>query len=143
MPLHPEVVPPGVEYPEKVDLRKDVYKPLPKVTPGTVDPAAMADGVSRTEAQAVLDALNTALANNDAEKVADCFYPEQTFWRDIVAFTSHLRTFSEPQIVAAALLGMKSLRGIEGKLEISGEPHFTVISPVMVSNVLITFRMIV
>ncbi|KAJ4409721.1 hypothetical protein N0V82_009410 [Gnomoniopsis sp. IMI 355080] len=131
MPAIFETILPGVEYPAKVDLRKDVYKPLPKITPGIVEPATMAGSVSKTEAQAVLNALNAALASNDVEKVADCFYPEQTFWRDIVAFTSHLRTFSQAKVVAAALLEMKTLRGIEGELEISGEPHFTVISPVM------------
>lgn len=54
----------------------------------------MVGGVSNTEAQAVLYAMNAALASNDAEKLADCFYPEQALWRDIVALTSHLRTFS-------------------------------------------------
>lgn len=129
-----EAIQPGVEYPEKVDLRKDVYKPLPKVAPGTVDPAAMDGGAPGTAAQAVLDALNAALASNDTKQVADCFYPEQAYWRDIVALTSHLRTFSQPQVVAAALLGTKSLRGIEGGLEMSGDPHFAVMSPFMVSG---------
>ncbi|ROV95041.1 hypothetical protein VPNG_09489 [Cytospora leucostoma] len=131
MPIDGEAFPPGVEYPPRSDLRKDVYRPLPKIAPETVDPVAMTGDVTKTQGQALLDTLNAALASNDAEKVADCFYPEQAFWRDIVALTSHLRTFAMPKVIAAALLRLKSLRGIEGKIELTGDPHFTVISPVM------------
>ncbi|KAK7733905.1 hypothetical protein SLS53_008055 [Cytospora paraplurivora] len=131
MPVDSEAVPLGVEYPPRADLRKDVYRPLPKIAPGTIDPAALTGDVPTTQAQAVLDALNAALASNDTEKVAECFYPEQAFWRDIVALTSHLRSFSRPNVVAAALLQTTSLRGIEGKIELTGNPHFSVISPVL------------
>lgn len=126
---------PGMEYPPKADLRKDVYRPLPKVAPGTIDPAAMTGDSPATHAQAALAAFNTALASNDAEKLADCFYPEQAFWRDIVALTSHLRTLMQPNVIAAALLRLKSLRGVEGEIELAGDPHFAIMSPVMVSRV--------
>lgn len=135
MSVDTKAFPPGAEYPPRADLRKDVYRPLPKIAPGIVDPAAMAGDASTNHAQAVLDALNAALASNDANKVADCFYPEQAFWRDIVAFTSHLRTFIQPDVVANALLQMKSLRGIEGGIGIKGDPHFVVMNPVMVSRI--------
>lgn len=114
MPVDSDAFPPGVEYPPRFDLRKDVYRPLPKIAPGTVDPAALSGDVPKARAQALLDTLNAALASNDAEKVAGCFYPEQAFWRDIIALTSHLRTFAMPRVIAAALLRLKSLRGIEG-----------------------------
>lgn len=126
--------PPGEEYPPRADLRKDVYRPLPKIAPGTVDPAALTGDVPANYAQALLSDVNAALASSDAEKLADCFYPEQAFWRDIVALTSHLRSFAKPNVVAAALLGLKPLRGIEGKIELAGDPHFAVMSPVMVSG---------
>lgn len=133
MSVDAKAFPPGVEYPPRADLRKDVYRPLPKIAPGIVDPAAVAGDAPSDRAQAVLDVLSAALASNDANKVAGCFYPEQAFWRDIVAFTGHLRTFIQPHAVATALLQMKSLRGIEDGIRISGDPHFVVMSPVMVS----------
>lgn len=134
MPTVLEDVPPGVEYPPRADLRKDIYRPLPKIVPGTIDPAAMTSGMSAAYAKAALDALNAALASGDAARLAGCFYPEQAFWRDIVALTSHLRTFIQPRVVAAALLKLKSLREIEGEIELTGDPHFAVMSPVMVSG---------
>jgi len=134
MSVDPEAFPPGAEYPPRADLRKDVYKPLPKIVPGTIDAAAMMGDLPDTHAQAVLDTLNAALSSNDAEKVSGCFYPEQAFWRDIVALTSHLRTFIQPDVIAAALLQMKSFRGIDGEIKISGDPHFVVMNPTMVSR---------
>lgn len=86
-----------------------------------------------TQARAVLDSFNEALTSNDVEKLASCFYTEQAFWRDIVALTSHLRTFTTPRVVAAALLQMVSLRGLVGKIDLTGDAHFAVMSPVMVS----------
>jgi hypothetical protein len=85
------------------------------------------------QARTVLDTFNAALASNDAEKLASCFYEEQAYWRDIVALTSHLRTIERPRVVAAALLKMIALRGLTGEFELAGDPYFAVISPVMVS----------
>ncbi|KAI0010778.1 hypothetical protein F4779DRAFT_576077 [Xylariaceae sp. FL0662B] len=125
-----EVTLPG-EYPPKADLRKDVYRPLPKIAPGTVDPSTMVGDTPTTEAKSAVDAFNAALLRNDAEKLASCFYSEQAFWRDIVALTSHLRTFSMPSIIAAALLRMNKLRGVAGNVQFTGEAHFSVINPVL------------
>lgn len=122
-------IPIGHGVPSKGRSAQDFYRPLPKIAPRTVDPAAVTDDEPTTYTQAVLNALNAALASSDAEKVAGCFCSEQAFWRDIVAFTSHLRTFIQPDIVAAPLLQMKSLRGIEGEIKISGHPHFVFMSP--------------
>lgn len=127
-------IPPGVEWPPKFDLRKDIYEPLPKIAPGTVDPATMAGDAPTIQAQAALDAVNAALASNDEEKLAECFFTEQAFWRDIVAFTAHLRTFMQAEVVAAALLRMKGLRELDGRIELEGEPHFVVMSPMMVGE---------
>ncbi|KAL9619563.1 MAG: hypothetical protein Q9160_005839 [Pyrenula sp. 1 TL-2023] len=119
------------EYPRKADLRKDVSKPLPKIAPWTIDPASMDGDVSNTQAKTALDAFNAALASNDAEALANCFYTEQAYWRDIVALTGHLRTLAMPRVVATAMLQMAALRKIVGKLEVAGDAHFTVMSPVM------------
>ncbi|KAJ4393339.1 hypothetical protein N0V93_002547 [Gnomoniopsis smithogilvyi] len=131
MPLFSEAFPPGAEYPPKADLRRDVYRPLPKITPGTVDPAEMVGNVPIARAREVLAALNVALISNDTEKLTDCFFQDQAFWRDIVALSSHLRAFFQPKAIANVLLPTNSLRRIEGPLEITGEPHFVVMSPVM------------
>lgn len=129
-----ETVLPGVEYPPRADLRRDIYRPLPVVAPGTVDADVLsADTIRQKEiAQTVIDRLNAALDNNDALALADCFHEGQAFWRDIVALTCHLRTFSMPKVVAAALLHMKAQRGIEGHLKINGAPHFAVVNPLLV-----------
>ncbi|KAJ0121581.1 hypothetical protein J7T55_008746 [Diaporthe amygdali] len=112
MPADIEAFPPGVEYSPKADLRGDVYRPLPKIATGTVDPVVMTDDVPTSYNQTVLDDLNTALASNNAEKVADCFYPEQS------------------NVVAAALLQVKSLRRIDGEIKLAGDPHFVAMSSV-------------
>ncbi|KAL9114866.1 MAG: hypothetical protein Q9227_001109 [Pyrenula ochraceoflavens] len=120
-----------VEYPRKADLRKDVSRPLPNIPPGTIDPASMTGGAPNIQAKAALDAFNAALASKNVEELANCFYTEQSYWRDIVALTSHLRTFTTPRVVAAALLKMIALRNIVDKAELAGDAHFAIMSPVM------------
>lgn len=106
--------PPGEEYPPRAKLRKDAYRPVPKIVPGTIGPDEMTGDVPAIYAEALLRDVNAALASSDAEKLAECFSTEQAFWRDILALTSHLRFFIQPNFVAAALLRLRSLRGIEG-----------------------------
>ncbi|KAI0540379.1 hypothetical protein GGR58DRAFT_461129 [Xylaria digitata] len=121
--------PVGVEYPPKVDLRKDVHKTLPTITPGTIDPASMADGKPAVQTQVVLDALNEALASDDTKKLASLFYAEQAFWKDIAALTNHLRTFTTPGVIAAALVQLKAARQVEGTIKLARDPQFVVLSP--------------
>lgn len=71
--------PPGEEYPPRADLRKDVYSPLPKIVPSTIDPAAIMGDVPAIYARALLRDGNAALASSDAEKLAECFYLEHAF----------------------------------------------------------------
>lgn len=127
-------VPPKAEYPHKADLRKDVSKPLPNIAPGTVDPASMAGNAPSVHAEAVLETFNAALTYKDTEKLADCFFPTQAFWRDIVALTSHLRTFSSSQVIATAFLQTSNLRGLVGRIKLARDAQFVVMSPVMVSS---------
>ena len=124
---------PTTEYPPKADLRNDVSKPLPTINAGTVDPASMTGDATTACVKAVLATFNAAIASNDVEKLASCFYSEQAYWRDTVALTSHLRTFETPRVVAAALLKMIRLQGLVGEFEVAREAHFAVLSPVMVS----------
>ncbi|KAI1348412.1 hypothetical protein F5Y01DRAFT_292573 [Xylaria sp. FL0043] len=136
-----ETFPPGVEYPPRADLRKDVQQSLPTIPLGTIDPSSMEGDISVTQAQAVLGAFNSALASGDASLLAGIFHAKQAFWRDIAALTSHWRTFTTPSVVAAALLEMKNARQLEGIIELVGDPHFAVVSPtLMFIDCTISFR---
>ncbi|KAF1970017.1 FAD/NAD(P)-binding domain-containing protein [Bimuria novae-zelandiae CBS 107.79] len=97
---------------------------------GTLDPASIDKHATMTSARTVLNAFNAALTSNDVQNLANCFY-EQAYWRDIVALTSHLRTMEKPRVVATALLQMVTIRGLEGKVEIMGDPQFAVMNPFM------------
>ncbi|KAF2962717.1 hypothetical protein GQX73_g10854 [Xylaria multiplex] len=133
--------PVGVEYPPKADLRKDVHKSFPTIAPGAIDPASMIDGKPAIQAQVVLDALNEALISNDTKKLAGLFYAEQAFWKDIAALTSHLRTFTKPDVIAAALVQLKAARQIEGTIKLARDPQFVVLSPeTMFIDCRISFR---
>lgn len=127
-------VAPRAEWPPKADLRNDIAKPLPMVAPGTVDPAAMTAQAAATQAREVLAAFNLTLANKDTGALADCFLPEQAYWRDMVALTSHLRTFTGPGSIAAALLETTARCGVIGDIECTDKVQFAVVNPVMVSN---------
>ncbi|KAI1661103.1 hypothetical protein F4813DRAFT_399170 [Daldinia decipiens] len=129
----PGVAPLDVEWPLKADLRKDIYKPLPKIIPGAVNTDEMAGDMPTIQAKVVVDAFKNALLSNDVEKLVNCFYTEQAYWLDIVALTSHLRSFSRPSTISEALLHMKYLRGVVGNIELAGDAQFAVISPVMVT----------
>lgn len=124
----------GVEYLLKADLRKDVQKSLPILPLGIIDPSSMEDSEIAAHAQAVLSILNSALVSDDVDMLASVFYAKQAFWRDIAALTSHWRTFSSPGVIAAAFVKMKAARHIEGMLEIVGDSHLVVVSPVLVSE---------
>jgi hypothetical protein len=121
-----------VEYPRKADLRNDIYRPLPKIERGIIDPALITGDEPTVLARTALDAFNEALASNDADKLADCFYAEQAFWRDIVALTSHLRTIALARLIAPVFLDLVALRGIAGKIKLAGDAHLTVLNRVLV-----------
>ncbi|KAI0176008.1 monooxygenase [Hypoxylon sp. FL1284] len=119
------------EYPKKSDLRKELCQPLPVVTPGTVDAAAMSEEETSKQARLVLSALNDALSTNDSQKLASCFFADQSYWRDMLALTYHLRTFKSPSAISAALLETKSLRGLDGDISIQGTPAFIPATPAL------------
>ncbi|KAF3056255.1 hypothetical protein GL218_06444 [Daldinia childiae] len=78
MDSSPGVVPLGVEWPPKADLRKDVYKPLPMIPLGTINPSEIIGDAPTIQAKVVIDAFNNALFDNDVKKLASCFYTEQS-----------------------------------------------------------------
>ncbi|KAI1073739.1 FAD/NAD(P)-binding domain-containing protein [Whalleya microplaca] len=119
------------EYPPKADLRKELCQPLPFIAPGTVDPTVMGDKEASKQASAVLDEFNLALETNDAKKLEMCFFGDQAYWRDILALTSHLRTFMTPGVIATALLETKKLREATGGMKLEGVANFVSVSPVL------------
>ena len=123
----------GSEYPQKADLRKLMSQnPLPFVAPGTIDPASMVGDEPSKQARNTLNQLNVALANNDSATLESCFYSGQAYWKDLLAFTYHTRTFATSNVIAASLLETKVLRGLVGGFDVDGDAVFIPATPVLV-----------
>jgi hypothetical protein len=123
------------EYPKRADLRKDLTRPLPFIPPGTLDVGSMNSEATNAKASAVLDSFNAALQNDDAAQLASLFSinGQASYWRDMLALTCHLRTFTTPSVIAASLLETKALRGLVGGFKLSEPAKFVPINPVLVS----------
>lgn len=121
------------EYPPRAELRQLVAQaPLPVIAAGTLDPASTDGSEILKAALGVLSELNAALAAEDNEKLNTCFFPGQTYWKDQLALTWHLRTFADPAVVAASLLDTKKLRGLNEGIKLEGVPQFVPASPFLV-----------
>ncbi|KAL4926923.1 monooxygenase [Aspergillus undulatus] len=120
------------DHPPRADLRKMMsQQPLPTISPGLIDPSSMAGDEASAQARAILSRLNTALATDDARALEDCLYAKQAYWKDQLALTWHLRTFSNPGTIAASLLETAKLRKVLGKIEMDGEAVFIPATPVL------------
>lgn len=90
---------------------EDVYRPFP-VLPVGVPPS------TDTDASIIignaLASLAEALDSNDVLKTKSCFLTSQAYWRDLLAFTWHIRTFSDDKTIAPAILELKTARGVPG-----------------------------
>ncbi|KAI3055360.1 hypothetical protein CBS147353_11334 [Aspergillus niger] len=109
--------------------------PLPTLAPGLVDSSSMVGDETATQARVVMNRLNTALATDDAETLEGCFYADQAYWKDQLALTWHLRTFSSPSTIAAGLLETAKLRIVSG-IEVDGAAMFVPVTPVLVGSLL-------
>ncbi|KAI0110662.1 FAD/NAD(P)-binding domain-containing protein [Hypoxylon sp. NC0597] len=119
------------EYPRKADLRKELCRPLPVIAPETVNLAITSCEETDKQALAVLDVFNAAVESGDDKKLEMCFFAGQAFWRDMLALTYHLRTFSTPGVIAAAFLKTKMLRGLKGGLTLDGPARFISATPTL------------
>ncbi|KAJ5894696.1 monooxygenase [Penicillium taxi] len=120
------------EYPPRADLRKMLDEhPLPVLTPGLIDPVTMTANEANRQAKAVLDQFNKALLADDAKDLENCFYADQAYWKDQLALTYHLRTFTTPGVIAASLLETKALRGLADGMEIDKSAMFLPVTPVL------------
>lgn len=126
------------EYPQAASLLAMMNeKPLPKIAPDTLEGIgleALAGDQAAATAQKVLDEVNSALTSKDADRLANCFLEEQSYWRDQLAFTWHLRTFYTPRGCASNMVETASLRGIDKRFVVDGSPQFIPASPTLVSN---------
>ncbi|KAK8040052.1 hypothetical protein PG993_008463 [Apiospora rasikravindrae] len=100
--------------------------PLPIVAPDICAQDPIADDATATEkARHALGCLNEAVKAKDAGKLEQCFFLQQAYWRDQIALTWHLRTFSSRKTIAAGLLETTVLRGLVGDgFTIEGQAHF-------------------
>ncbi|KAL5044159.1 hypothetical protein BDW71DRAFT_209566 [Aspergillus fruticulosus] len=120
------------EHPPRADLRKMMDQhPLPALTPGLIDPSSMDGEKATAHARAVLRRLNTALATDNAKALEGCFYAEHAYWKDQLALTWHLRTFSGPGTIAASFLETAKLRKLPSGFGIDGNAVFSPATPVL------------
>ncbi|KAG9604984.1 hypothetical protein KCU77_g884, partial [Aureobasidium melanogenum] len=80
---------------------------------------------------AVISNLADAMALGDADAVESCFFAEQAFWKDQLAFTWHLRTFITPKHITRALLETQQLRYLTTQFELVGDADLVQIGPTL------------
>lgn len=85
-------------------------------------------------AHEVLNEFNAALFSGNAKRLLACFFATQVFWRDQLALTCHLRTFSTPNVVATSLLQTSKLRGLKEDIKLEGAAQFVPATPTLVSR---------
>ncbi|KAF9870903.1 hypothetical protein CkaCkLH20_11575 [Colletotrichum karsti] len=113
--------------------------PLPVIPAETLEGARKENPTN--VALKVFEKLNAALAKDDGEDVKDCFFADQAFWKDQLALTYHLRTFSTPETIALSLLETEKLRSILGGIHLSGEAQFIPATPTLqFINCVATFK---
>lgn len=116
------------EYPPQVSLVKDVYRPFPSLP---INLASAAELDAPALVNQALTSLTGALRANDAAQLQSSFLGSQAYWRDLLAFTWHIRTFNDGPLIAPSLLTLARQRGWDGRLEVDPESvnHVTVSSP--------------
>lgn len=100
------------------DLRQMMNeKPLPVVKEDFLKNERLDSSYTKKQAQAAVKALNGALEAEDEQQLSDCFFEGQSYWKDNLSLTYHLRTFEGTKVVAKSLLETSRLRGLS-KLEL-------------------------
>lgn len=117
-----KVTPHFEEYPPQASLEKDVYRPLPALPADfSSSSSSKVDNPAALVSQA-LDSLSAALGSGDVGQVKASFLGEQSYWRDLLAFTWHLRTFYDGGTIAPAFVELAKARsGGDGS---GGDFHF-------------------
>ncbi|KAF5618351.1 K+ transport flavoprotein [Fusarium sp. NRRL 52700] len=86
-------------------------RPIPVLPTKIVERISSKDIDPSGQATAVVKAFYDALRDNDIRALQSCFFADQAYWKDALAFTYHLRTFYTPSVIAANLLETNKMRG--------------------------------
>lgn len=119
------------DFPPKADLLTEIYQPLPKLT-ASVDWNVLD---ASTTAEQVVRGFSTALEGADTKAFADHFLAHQSYWRDTLAITSHLRTFKDRDVIALVLTEQNRQRHIHGITITPGSTQIVVASGTLVSSI--------
>jgi len=116
------------------DLRKAFKtQPLPVVPAGTLAATGSIDATAA--ARSVLDQLNRAISKADAPALGALFLSAgqgDTYWKDQLALTSHLRTFHGPNAITESLLELAAARDIVDGFQPAGEAVLLPVGPTLV-----------
>lgn len=98
--------------PPRVDPRQEIYKPLPK----TFDVLDWTVVDAQAVASAVFERLSAVITGEDVNvaQVEELFHADTCHWRDTLALTAHLRTFTGSSVIAKTLVHLAEARGAEG-----------------------------
>lgn len=107
-------------------------RPIPVLPSKIVGKISFEDVDPSDQATGVVKAFHDALRANDAQALQDCFFADQTYWKDALAFTYHLRTFYTPSIIVANLLETNKMRGPSMRWNMESAV-FVAATPVLVS----------
>lgn len=118
------------DFPPKADLLTEIYQPLPKLT-AVVDWEALDASAA---AEQGVKSFSTALERVDTKALVDEFLTGQSYWRDTLAITSHLRTFNNRSVIVTALNELNSQRRISEIAIIPGSTQVTVVSETLVGS---------
>ncbi|KAL9568744.1 hypothetical protein ACKAV7_007058 [Fusarium commune] len=86
-------------------------RPVPILSSEIVKKVSFEQVDPSDQASVVVKAFHEALKANDVEALQDCFFTDQAYWKDALAFTHHLRTFYTPSVITANLLETNKIRG--------------------------------
>ncbi|KAG4288489.1 hypothetical protein FPRO06_06141 [Fusarium proliferatum] len=86
-------------------------RPIPVLSPKIVEKISFEDVDPSDQATVVVKAFHDALRENDVQALQDCFFADQAYWKDALAFTYHLRTFYTPSVIVANLVETNEMRG--------------------------------
>ena len=125
---------PRIQQPPKGDLRGLMKQyDLPVVTRASATFGPTTRYEATKQASAVISNLDEAIFLDDAEALEDCFFAEQAFWKDQLAFTWHLRTFISPKNITHALLETQQQRDLTELFYSLGDAELVQIGPTLVS----------
>ncbi|RKL37179.1 hypothetical protein BFJ72_g7835 [Fusarium proliferatum] len=105
-------------------------RPIPVLSPKIVEKISFEDVDPSDQATVVVKAFHDALRENDIQALQDCFFADQAYWKDALAFTYHLRTFYTPSVIVANLVETNEMRGpsmrwnMESAVFVAATPQF-------------------